>query len=59
MHETNETLFKNGFHLLDDVEAIRVRSPAEREAVLAAFRDHGYSRLPDGRAIEQVVQLVR
>jgi hypothetical protein len=57
--ESNETFFKNGFHLLDDVEAIRVRTAAEREAVLAAFRDHGYTRLPDGRPIEQVVQLVR
>lgn len=55
----NEAIFKNGFHLLDDVDKIRVRSALERDKILKSFQDHGYSKLPDGRSIEDVVSVIK
>lgn len=52
----NETIFKDGLSLFDKLDKIVV--PAhEREAVIEAFRRHGYAVLPDGRPIEEVVRL--
>ncbi|MFW6344775.1 MAG: phage minor head protein [Halomonas sp.] len=52
---SNETIFKNGLSLFDGLEAIRVTSEQERQAILATFRKHGYDRWPDGRELEEVV----
>lgn len=54
---SNETLFKNGFHLLEDVETINCDSKAERLRVLAIFKSHGYETLPDGRDLSAVVRV--
>ena len=54
---SNETLFKNGFHLLEDVDSVVCASKAERTRVLAVFKSHGYDTLPDGRLIEDVVRV--
>ena len=52
----NETIFKDGLSLFDKLDKILV-PPHEREAVIEAFRRHGYAVLPDGRPIEEVVRL--
>lgn len=54
----NETNFKHGLHLLDDVEKIYVRTAAQRDKVLKVFTSHGYQALPDGRKVEDVVEVV-
>jgi SPP1 gp7 family putative phage head morphogenesis protein len=55
-NSSNETIFKNGFHLLEDVDTINASSAAEREKVIGVFKKHGYEKLPDGRAIDEVVR---
>jgi SPP1 gp7 family putative phage head morphogenesis protein len=55
---SNETIFKNGFHLLEDVDTINAGSAAERSQVLSIFKKHGYTELPDGRSLEDVVRIV-
>lgn len=54
---SNETLFKHGLSLLDDVDVIPVSSEQQRQKVLDVFRKHKISVLPDGRPIEKVVVL--
>lgn len=54
-HSGNETLFKNGFHLLEDIDQIVTASAAERKQVIDIFATHGYSTLPDGRAVADAV----
>lgn len=51
----NETIFKNGLHLLDDLDYIVARTETEKKGIIQAFKDHGYTQLPDGRKIEDVV----
>lgn len=52
-----ETILKNGLSFIDEIEAVNVSSATERTQVLAIFKKHGLSRLPDGRAIEDVVRI--
>lgn len=51
----NETLFKDGLNLLDELDAIVVNSEAERQRVLVVFKTHGIERLNDGRKVEEIV----
>lgn len=51
----NETLFKHGLSLIDDVERVRASSASERQTIINLFKKHGYATLPDGRKIEEVV----
>lgn len=51
----NETLFKHGLNLLDEIQTIRTSSANERKTLIRIFQKHGYSKLPDGRKIEEVV----
>ena len=53
----NETIFKEGLNLLDEIEYIRASSTAQRDRLIKIFKDRGYRRLPDGRLIEDVVVL--
>ncbi|MEK9754477.1 MAG: hypothetical protein VW338_14885 [Rhodospirillaceae bacterium] len=54
---SNETLFKNGINLLDELEEIRAGSAAEREKILAVFKKHKITHLNDGRKVEDIVKL--
>ncbi len=54
-NSSNETILKYSVTLLDNLECIVVRGQTEREKVLAVFRKHGISVLPDGRRIEEIV----
>jgi SPP1 gp7 family putative phage head morphogenesis protein len=52
---SNETIFKNGLPLLDEVQTIRAGSAAKRADILKVFQRHGITTLPDGRDITSVV----
>ena len=51
----NETIFKEGLNLLDDVEYIKASSTAQKQRLVKIFHDRGIRRLPDGRLIEDVI----
>lgn len=51
---SDETIFKNGLSLIEDVERIGYRTAAERDQIIQAFKDAGYARLPDGRRVEEL-----
>lgn len=53
----DETSFKNGLNLLDDVDFIRARDAGERGRILQAFLDAGITRLTDGRLVQDIVIL--
>lgn len=53
----NETLFKWGLSLLDDLDVIVVGSAKERAEVLKRFRQAGISTLADGRKVDSIVRL--
>jgi SPP1 gp7 family putative phage head morphogenesis protein len=57
-NSSNETILKHSITLLDNIEAIVVGSESERTQVLAVFKKHGISKLPDGRKVEEII-LVR
>jgi SPP1 gp7 family putative phage head morphogenesis protein len=51
----NETIFKWGLPLLDEVQFIKAGSKRERDAILQVFARHKYTTLPDGRKVEDIV----
>lgn len=51
----NETIFKHGLNFLDDIQTIRTKNPTQRKTLIRIFKKHGYTTLPDGRKIEEVV----
>lgn len=54
-YNNNETIFKHGLSIFDDL--IELRVPAdEYDATLAAFRKHGWNKWPDGRALTDVIK---
>jgi SPP1 gp7 family putative phage head morphogenesis protein len=52
----NETLFKRGLNILDEVDFIQTGDAREKAAVIKIFKDRGYHTLPDGRKIEDIVK---
>jgi hypothetical protein len=53
----NETIFKNSLSIFDDLDAIVVSNPSEKEAVIVMLNKHGYTSWPDGRTLEDVVRI--
>lgn len=53
---SNETIFKNGLSLFDDLDKIVFRSAYERDQAIALFQRHGIQRWPDGRALTTVLK---
>jgi hypothetical protein len=53
----NETIFKGAVPLLEHVESIVVDSATRRKRVISLFEQHGITKLPDGRSIENVVKV--
>lgn len=51
----NETMFKNGLSLFDDVDVINVRTAAEKKAMIQFFKENGYDEWPDGRPLTKVI----
>jgi hypothetical protein len=54
---TNETILKGTLSLLDDVDYFIVRSQAEKDQIIKAFRDSGHPKMGDGRKIEDCVKI--
>ena len=55
---TNETLFKHGLSLLDDIDIIVADDIAERKEILEVFKKHKVTHLNDGRKVSDAVKLV-
>lgn len=53
----NETCFKHGLSLIDDIDFIVARDSLERDELISIFKRHGYLRLPDRRRIEDIIFL--
>ncbi len=51
----NETIFKDGLSIFDDLEAIVANNNPERDGIIASFKRHGYTQWPDGRSLEEVI----
>jgi len=54
----NETDVKGTLTILDNLDAITVDSASERDKVIASFRKHGITALPDGRKIDDIVHVI-
>ena len=54
---SNETIFKNGLSIFDDLQHIMVK-PEQLQPVLKLFQKHGYNAWPDGRALTDVVKAI-
>ncbi len=52
---SNETMLKHGLNLLDEIEEITVKDNAEKLKVIGVFKKHGWTRLPDGRKVSDIV----
>jgi SPP1 gp7 family putative phage head morphogenesis protein len=51
----NETVFKDGISMFDDLEAIVLDTQAEVTDALSFMRSRGYAAWPDGRKLEDVI----
>lgn len=54
---SDETIFKNGLFLLDELDTIKASNMSQRKSILDVFKKHGVTHLTDGRKIEDVVVL--
>ena len=49
----NETIFKNSLSIFEDVD--RIVAGSKRDELIQIFKDAGYKKWPDGRALEEVI----
>ncbi|MFP4137468.1 MAG: phage minor head protein [Halomonas sp.] len=56
-NSTNEVVFKNSLSLFDGLERINARSTKDRDDIIKVFREAGYEKFPDGRALEEVIKV--
>lgn len=52
---SNETIFKDGISLLDELDMVVAGSKHYRDAVVEEFKRHGITHLNDGRKVEDIV----
>lgn len=52
---SNETIFKGGMSIFDDLESIVLSSKAEVDEAIKWMQDRGYKTWPDGRALADVI----
>ncbi|HOP41188.1 MAG TPA: phage head morphogenesis protein, partial [Geobacteraceae bacterium] len=52
---SDETIFKYTVSLLDEIDLIKTKNAAQKKRLIDLFKQHGHSKLPDGRRIEEVV----
>lgn len=52
---SNETIFKGGMSIFDDVDRIVLSSKAEVDEAIAWMKAKGYKTWPDGRALDEVI----
>ena len=55
LRSSNETIFKHGLSLLDDLEHINVGTRLRKDRIVDIFKRHKIDKLNDGRKIEDVV----
>ncbi|MCY4091431.1 MAG: hypothetical protein OXF62_11485 [Caldilineaceae bacterium] len=55
----NETSFKHGISVLDNIDVIVVHDSDEHARLLAVFKKHGITKLPDGRPVRKVIKMER
>jgi SPP1 gp7 family putative phage head morphogenesis protein len=53
----NETIFKNGLSVFDDLDRVVVYTDAEQKRLIAELKALGYSKWPDGRALTDVIKV--
>ena len=51
----NETIFKNGLSIIEELERLVVEAEATRLKLIEIFKKAGYGTLSDGRKIEDVI----
>lgn len=56
---SNETVFKNGLSLFDDLEKVVVYTAKEQRMVIDELKKLGYAKWPDGRALTDVIQVYK
>lgn len=54
---TNETIFKGGLSVFDDLDYVVVYTLDERRRLIDALREAGYSKWPDGRDLGDVIKV--
>lgn len=54
-----ETVFKNGLSVFDDLERVVVYAAAEQKRLIDELKKLGYAKWPDGRALADVIQVVK
>jgi hypothetical protein len=52
---SDETIFKYTVSLVDQIDLIKTKSAVQRKEIIELFKKKGFSKLPDGRKIEDVV----
>jgi len=52
---SDETIFKHGLSLFDDIDSVVFSSEAEWRNVMETMRSLGYSKWPDGRELSEVL----
>lgn len=55
-NSSDETIFKDGLSLFEDLDYIQTSGKADRQAVIDFLKSEGYSIWPDGRPVEKVVR---
>jgi hypothetical protein len=53
--DNNETIFKNGLSLIEEVEKVIAGGAQARARIIKAYQDAGIDRFPDGRTLEEVI----
>ena len=54
-NSSNETIFKGGMSIFDDLDSILLWDDDEVDAAIAWMRSKGYDKWPDGRALKDVI----
>ncbi|GLX85078.1 hypothetical protein tloyanaT_13300 [Thalassotalea loyana] len=52
----DETIFKDGLSLFEDLEKIVLYSESDRQEFIAWLKSNNYEKWPDGRDLEEVIQ---
>ncbi|MCQ9378817.1 phage minor head protein [Methyloversatilis sp. XJ19-49] len=55
IHGSNETIFKNGMSVFDDLDKIVLASKKEVAEAIEWLKSRGYRQWPDGRALNEVI----
>lgn len=54
---SNETIFKHGLSLLDDLDFVYAKTEAEKREIVAVFKKNKVTHMNDGRKVEDIVRV--